>query len=100
MLYLILFWLYRVSQRLETSAQGLGIDLSAVTLLLLTLAFPQTNEHVVPLLQLVVTQRSGITQTSDIDIWAADLDLVTRTRPITQPTTPPTSCPSLTSTFQ
>jgi len=49
----------------------------------------------------VVTQSGDVvSQTSDIDIWAAVLDLIARTRPIPQPTTPPISRPSFTSSFQ
>ncbi len=58
-------------------------------------------KHVAPLLKLVVTQSGDVvSQTSDIDIWAAVLDLIARTRPIPQPTTPPPSRPSFTSSFQ
>ena len=57
-------------------------------------------KQVAPLLQLVVTQKSGITQTGDIDIWTAVFDLIGRTRPLQQPTTPPPSRPSFTSSFQ
>ena len=45
----------------------------------------------------MVTQKSG---DSDVDIWTAVLDLLARTRPIPQPTTPPPSLPSFTSSFQ
>ena len=56
---------------------------------------------VAPLLKLVVTQKSDIIpQTSDTDIWTAVLDLIARTRRILQPTTPPLSRPSFTSSFQ
>jgi len=49
----------------------------------------------------VVTQSGDVvSQTSDIDIWAAVLDLIARTKPIPQPTTPPPSRPSFTSSFQ
>ena len=49
----------------------------------------------------MVTQSGDVvSQTSDIDIWAAVLDLIARTRPIPQPTTPPISRPSFTSSFQ
>ena len=60
----------------------------------------ENAKHVAPLLKLVVTQKSGVTQTSDADIWAIVLDLIARTRPIPQPTTPPQSHPSFTSSFQ
>ncbi|KAI9715639.1 MAG: hypothetical protein M1812_005791 [Candelaria pacifica] len=58
-------------------------------------------KHVAPLLKLVLTQQSDVTpQASDVDIWAAVLDLISLTRPIPQPTTPPQSRPSFTSSFQ
>ena len=47
-----------------------------------------------PLIKLVLTQAQ------DADIWTAVLDLVAQTRPIAQPTTPPLSHPSFTSSFQ
>ena len=60
----------------------------------------EQSKLVGPLLQLVITQKNGVTHISDIDIWAAVLDLIVRTRPLPQPTTPPPSRPSFTSSFQ
>ncbi|KAL8855302.1 MAG: hypothetical protein Q9178_008056 [Gyalolechia marmorata] len=60
-------------------------------------------KHVAPLLKLVLTLKSGIApQNSDADIWTAVLDLIARTKPLLppQPTTPPQSHPSITSSFQ
>lgn len=51
----------------------------------------------------MVTLKSGIApQNSDVDIWTAVFDLIARTRPLQlpQPTTPPPSHPSFTSSFQ
>ena len=53
-----------------------------------------------PLLPLVVPQKNGVIQTSDINIWAAVLDLVAQTRQLPQSTTPPPSHLSFTSSFQ
>ncbi|KAL2059014.1 hypothetical protein ABVK25_000306 [Lepraria finkii] len=51
------------------------------------------SKYVAPLLKLVLNEAK------DTDIWAAVLDLVVRTRPTPQPTTPPLSHPSFTSSF-
>ncbi|KAL2050313.1 hypothetical protein ABVK25_009421 [Lepraria finkii] len=51
------------------------------------------SKYVAPLLKLVLNEAK------DTDIWAAVLDLVVRTRPTPQPTTPPPSHPSFTSSF-
>ncbi|KAL8903406.1 MAG: hypothetical protein Q9207_003952 [Kuettlingeria erythrocarpa] len=50
--------------------------------------------HVAPLLKLVLTEAK------DTDIWTAVFDLVARPRPLPQPTTPPPSHLSFTSSFQ
>ncbi len=51
-------------------------------------------KYAAPLIKLVLSQAE------DADIWTAVLDLIARTRPIPQPTTPPQSHPSFTSSFQ
>ncbi len=50
----------------------------------------------------MLTPKSGIAPHSDADIWTAVLDLIARTRPLQlpQPTTPPQSHQSFTSSFQ
>lgn len=55
-------------------------------------------KHVAPLLKLVIAPEIGNAPHSDAEIWTAVLDLIVRTRP--QPTTPPQSQPSFTSSFQ
>ena len=58
-------------------------------------------KHVAPLLKLVIVPEIGNAPHSDAEIWTAVLDLVARTRPLQppQPTTPPQSQPSFTSSF-
>ena len=51
---------------------------------------------------MLIPKSSITSQDSDADIWTTVLDLITRTRPLQlpQPTTPPQSQPSFTSSFQ
>ena len=60
-------------------------------------------KHVAPLLKLLLTPKRSIApQDSDVEIWTKVLDLIERIRPLqlSQPTTPPQSHPSFTSSFQ
>lgn len=68
-----------------------GMDLLAVVLLHFTLNFPQTKSvlNVTSLLKLVLTQKSDVNVLiNDVDTWITTLNLITRAKPIPQPTTP------------